>query len=1309
MSVIQHLSMRVPWRDRPWDGFVCDHPRGNSSCTLLANIGPKRDDDYETEHAGTTIDILNHDRLPCLSERATFMSASGYTVVKEHPYRFNKALSGHLQPTTLAVPPYAFEALPFRWLNRSTLADDVGTVRIADYDQSLEDRADDLLNFTAPWLMDSRNQRAAIEEFFDPVRTGDSLVFIYLKHSPLQEQRTDRLLVGAARISKVTPPRMWEHAGTPPFASSMWETVVEHSLRPDQADGVLLPYQALVPLLDAGADVDAALAWAPQGRDTEFSYVTEHLSDDAALEALASLERAAAGCRALGLPTPTAGTDWLAAQTERLWQLRGPTPGLAGVLEVLGVQRPHAAARDLATAAVDADGQDPWPLLEQLLADPKTAPPTVAGYITSVTANLWRKLPSAIPDAHGLLRLVSAFDIDAGQVRMLLEGDTDVALAPAELLENPYFAATCTYGDPRHVPFTTIDRAVFPPPHVTWVPPIPEQVALEGNTDPRRLEALITDVVERQCAEGGDTLVPSGEAVEAANGMALTQQPNLNQMLLLGADLDHASLVDRDVWSPLTSRLMAGDVAAFKLTRYEETSQVIRDWVDAQQARPRLGTISNARAVLDAALAANADVTASPADSPADGTAGAGEQQVADELEEQARTEKAAGLSELHDSPLSVLIGPAGTGKTTLLRALVDYPGVANGDVLLLAPTGKARVQLQQKVGPAKTLASWLLRSGRYDLDTGRYLVAGDHKRSTYGLVVIDEASMLTEEMLAATLDALAGATRLVLVGDPRQLPPIGSGRPFVDLVAKLRPAEATGQVRVGPGYVELQVPRRQLPDGSHGARRDLELAAWFGDGVRGSADDEVWAALGESPDQGTVAYVPWGGRPATQVLTDALQAELDWSGDPDPERAFALTYGGSITDKGYLNWELGAGEHAEDWQILSPTRSRVFGSLELNRHIKRTWRIGETERAQRYARANIASPVGPELIVRGDKVMQIHNRTMKPWKPDHPDKALNYVANGEIGVGLGRVVPTKSLAKNKLTLQVEFSSQPGFQYRYWPTTGEDVWLELAWAVTVHKSQGSEFAKTFLMLPANAPVSRELLYTALTRQRDRVVIMHEGTLAELRELADPARSETARRLTDLFATPDPVQLEHRGRSRRYERSLMHVDAHGTAMASKNEVIISGLLDQVVPGRWVYEQPFTGADGRTVLPDFTIPMADGRVVLWEHAGMLDVPDYARKWELKQAWYAENQVLPHEAGGGTRGILLVTDDRHGADAQAWLTTATEVIGYQSHPSGGSGDGPGDGPSDGSTSAKGAARKAKKAAPKPVTRSSNGDQEG
>ncbi|WP_224401680.1 ATP-dependent RecD-like DNA helicase [Pseudonocardia sp. ICBG1034] len=1243
MSGVHHLSMRVPWRDRPWDQFVCDDPLGNSSCTLLANVGPRREDAFEVEHAGAAIDTLDQDRLPCLSERATFMSPVGYTVTKTHPYARNRALQNHLHPTDVTMPGYAFEAVPFRWLNRSLLTNEVGLGRIAGYDGAAEAAVDEVVGFDGvAWVMDGGNQRAVLSSFFESVVPQDSLVFVYLKHSPLQEQRTDRLLVGAARVSGVTAPPMWNQSGAPPFSSSMWETVVEHSLRPAMDDGILLPYQQLIPLLDNGIAVDGALAWAPEGRQVEFSYVTEHVSDDAAIESLASLERAAYGIRELGVEVPDRALDWVAEQTRRLWLARGPVPGLSAVLGYLGVAEPLAATRAVRGCTTsDPSGRDPWPLLDAVLDDPSVMPEALASHLVKPVRRIWSKLQA---EHRSVLRLLSGFDLSVETVRLLMSDQTDVPLPPEDLLVNPYLANTCTHGMAERVPFATVDRALYPPSYVPWSPVVPAEVSLDGPLDRRRIEALLAEVIERKGAQG-DTVVPVLEAIDAANETSLGQPATLTLQVLIGLGLDHEAVLDLPDWSPLYSIELGGDAHAFKLTRFEETTRAVREPLEQQRGHAALGALPDAREILDATFDGDEDVRA-----PTAGTDS--------ELEERARQEKAEGLSSLYCSPLSVLIGPAGTGKTKLLKALVEVPGVADGGLLLLAPTGKAKVQLGSKIGrEARTLASFLTPSGRYDGATGRYRVLGDTApRQGFGLVVIDEASMLTEEMLAATLDALAGVRRLILVGDPRQLPPIGPGRPFVDLVAELCPESFDGWTRVAPGYVELQVPRRQLPDGSvDGPRHDLELAAWFGNGGLGAADDAIWGDLVEDPDRPTLRYEPWGDRSATAVLADVMSQELPLDAHPDPERAFALTYGGTENGQ-YLNWEPGAAQDVESWQILSPTRSRVYGTVELNRHVKRTYRTSDTEFAQKWRKYNIASPVGPEQIVRGDKVMQTVNKRMKAW----PSREQGYVANGEIGVGIGRLTAAQKRPKRSLWLNVEFSSQPGAQYGYRPTSREDPPLELAWAVTVHKSQGSEFGTTFVVLPARANVSRELMYTALTRQRERVVILHEGTLADLRDLAAPWRSETARRLTDLFATPDPVSIKLRGQARRYDRKLLHVAANGVPMASKNEVIIAGLLDQLAPGRWEYERPLSGSDGREVLPDFTITTLSGQTVYWEHAGMLDHPDYARKWELKKVWYAENGIRPHSEGGGPNGVLMWTDDLEGANAQAWQAHAAEVLG-------------------------------------------------
>ncbi len=757
---------------------------------------------------------------------------------------------------------------------------------------------------------------------------------------------------------------------------------------------------------------------------------------------------------------------------------------------------------------------------------------------------------------------------------------------------------------------------------------------MDDPGDERRCEALLVDSLER-LADDGDTIAGSEQLVTAASDVALTRPCPISQALLSAYHLDAPHLDEYGRWTPLVAAELEGGAAAYKLLHLHEAGLSVSDHMQERRRAKRFDVGFDAQATIDAAF----------------GTSGAD-----DPEEKLARSEKAAGLAELFASRLSVLVGPAGTGKTTLLQTLVARPDIAQEGVLLLAPTGKARVQLQTKVKhSAQTLASFLVAKGGYDPDTGRYLPVESAKRVRYGLVVIDEASMLTEEMLAATLSALEGVKRLILVGDHRQLPPIGAGRPFVDLVEWLKPDVLAGPVRVAPGYVELTVFRRQK--GPDGERDDLALARWFGGGELPGGADEIWQKLRRGEETDTLLYLPWGEAGVAASLKEAIESELDLVGVAEPEKAFKLSYGGHLSPDGkWVNWKVGpdgAGSRCEDWQVLSPTRSRVFGTVELNRLLKQTYRGGDLSWAQNRFGHRPPRPLGPEQIVLGDKVMQTRNNGRAKAYPS--GAGLDYVANGEIGVLVGRA------SKQPTYANVEFSSQLGATYSYKPSTAEDPWLELAWAVTVHKSQGSEFGVTFLVLPARLRVSRELLYTALTRQTEKVVILHEGTVDDLFAMASPALSETARRLTDLFRKAAPRELMVGDGLRRFDGNLIHVAPGNVLVRSKNEVIVASILEDLAPGRWSYERPLT-FDGVTKYPDFTVQTAAGDEVVWEHLGMMSNPKYAADWAAKKAWYAAHGFRPYDEPDavGSRGVLLWTDDRSGVDQPAWRQAAEKVLG-------------------------------------------------
>jgi hypothetical protein len=301
----------------------------------------------------------------------------------------------------------------------------------------------------------------------------------------------------------------------------------------------------------------------------------------------------------------------------------------------------------------------------------------------------------------------------------------------------------------------------------------------------------------------------------------------------------------------------------------------------------------------------------------------------------------------------------------------------------------------------ALTIAQFLFQHGRYDGRSARYHQSERPKATGFGTVIVDESSMLTEDMLGALFDALQGVKRFIFVGDPAQLPPIGAGRPFVDMIAKLRPPDYEDRFpRVASGYCELTVERRQL--GSE--RPDLRLARWFSALPPSAGEDDVFfAGAAEHP---TIRFVGWEKPDDFQhkllgVLTDELKLD-----GPHDIRGFNREMGATTNgDYDYFNATrssaLGAVQNIEAWQILSPLRGMPFGVGDINRQIHQHFRSTFLELASRQWRS-IPKPFGAERIVYGDKIINLSNHRRDGRRVYPQEGAIGYLANGEIGIAVG-------------------------------------------------------------------------------------------------------------------------------------------------------------------------------------------------------------------------------------------------------------------------------------------------------------------
>ena len=349
-------------------------------------------------------------------------------------------------------------------------------------------------------------------------------------------------------------------------------------------------------------------------------------------------------------------------------------------------------------------------------------------------------------------------------------------------------------------------------------------------------------------------------------------------------------------------------------------------------------------------------------------------------------------------------------------------------------------------------------------------------------------------------------------------------------------------------------------------------MSRWFGGEAPDPGADEAWDRLAGGKSIG-IRAVRWEGDTDLQIkllaeikaATRSISHKQGFDDERD-DATFEISLGGRpFNEVVYFNpsrpekyasgveSRRGGGADVEAWQVLSPVRAGETGVDGLNRWLQKSFRRQARAWAEpdKYWERKTCKPLGAQGVLYGDKVINVANARRYDVVDDafrRVDKA--YLANGEIGLVVGQFKSKKWEQNPKLgkklpwKIDVEFSSQLGFKFGFgggdFGDEGEAP-LELAYALTIHKAQGSEFGMTFIVIPNPFRLlSRELLYTALTRQREQVVLFHQGDLRALLKLSLSEHSETARRLTNLFSDPKPV--EHVGVF--LEEGLIHRTTRG---------------------------------------------------------------------------------------------------------------------------------------------------------------------
>ena len=470
-----HLSARLAWHDRGWDGRVCDAPHLNAHCIVHQHIRDFRDDEKERQFAGTKLSDLTGWSPPCSRDPAAYADL-GFVIVHRDPLEFRK-----LPAVEEFLPPYSCCPAPYRWMRE-------------EFFQELCEAED--LAIRGPeggrsngWVFEPDRQRDLLQRFWTKLDVGNSLVFYYCNHGNPIDENTSRIIVGVGRIAELG--RQLYFGTTPKFQQPypVWSRRVTQAY-PDQ--GVRIPYQEYV---RGGYPAENIICRVPRNALLPFSYGGEHVSDDLAV---AILERVIQCVERVSVEGHVAGDweqrlAWLNDALAEAWTGRGPFPGSGSVLQYLGFSRGTSFQRTVLTP-MSKQGENPWDYVLSILE--RRSEPSSGPYRDGLlkARDRWCLLKSR----HALLSKLARFDLTPAQIQRIASPDERAKSgisADADLLvANPYILSESDLGtvDSEPVALETIDHGLCPSRNATSFPDDDEVL----HDDRRRVRAVGVAVLD---------------------------------------------------------------------------------------------------------------------------------------------------------------------------------------------------------------------------------------------------------------------------------------------------------------------------------------------------------------------------------------------------------------------------------------------------------------------------------------------------------------------------------------------------------------------------------------------------------------------------------------------------------------------------------------------------------------------------------------------------------------------------------------------------------------------------------------------
>ena len=1193
----KHVTLRVAWHDNKWNGTICKDPENNTYCNgfhslLSERIRKRKDENLENEIKYKGQSLKDIDYLPPCFWSVNLFGNDPITARHDNPAARN------LKEIEEVLPARSMYSWPFAVSFTRTKKEQQES---GAYPKNLEE--------------------TRIPRFNAKIYEGKSIAFMYAKFSnPITEEEQQYLVVGAGLVDykqkaeeiphfgpdevieeiKRRPQRNFKYRNFPRMNWAMQFSFEDYST-------VRMPYheylQEAEKLDDEAKDgfldkikvaiSEPELEWC-------FKYVAMDIGDDETIYVLTKMRKALMDClddAVVPRSEMQDRIDKVEGLLELAWSSRSYFPGFTAITRVLlnQMNEPKFLLEEFyEDFKMEAEIDDNT--LRNILKSPSDY--EISKKYRAQIGELNDRLDQRGISVDEFLRLcmlnLKPFQFERvlkGQLRIpdkwikSFEDDVERSHRVNEVIDNPYVlyedydywadSHDNVYGEELDAPIDLfkIDIAYFP--DTRFVPRIELQREIKF-VDKRRIRALIL----RQL----NTLENTGDCFTEAEELqkSITNYPlyyeigseyNIPSNFFFPLEEDYSNHFQEE---PRKIVLVeANDTLYYYLSNVYEAEKAIEKGVsELLRGHPNHEEFPDLEKYIDNSISKLTNKIGEAFD------------------DKNFKDERQQLYKNIFTKRLFVVSGSAGSGKSYEVLKIIKHLEENGGQkYLLLAPTGKAALRLSSD-RDFQGIEAFTIDKFLNDVKNKK-IKKSEIKQIQN--IIIDETSMVDllkfERLIRVFNFKEPSFKRLILIGDPNQLPAIGYGRVLADLISYLG-----SNSDYHDNFIQLETNcRSELMDNDV-----LRLADAFKINVKDDIDPDL---KNKFENQQTIISNGfraqyWSNK---EELFDQLKSEFE---------LLTKDFKGDLNEK--LNQVLGLSPEGEimesdidieNFQILSPYHSQYSGASKINDYIQSDFKN------------ELEFDLRKNLFKESDKLIRTKNY--------YEDKQL-VLSNGTLG-----------FIKEDREEKFYYESQDGMSdiSFYDIRSSEQEYFELAYAITIHKSQGSGFNHLFLVLPARyGLLSKELIYTALTRSKKSITLFIQTGDDHAKSVLERAleRSFSASRRTSLLLDKPYRFYDLEPETGVYVESRIELLIYHVLMKKRDE-LGTEIFD------FAYEEkPVIENEEVNIKTDFTI-YTSGKIWYWEHLGLLNHRKYAWTWNnLKTKRYQE---------AGIWSQVITTDERNG----------------------------------------------------------------